>query len=221
LLSGAVLFTPVLTSFQEVLFSRTSEYLDNFLNSTLVGLGSTAVVLVIGVTWSGLDPYRRVDLQAPRDGPLALAVCRESLRTASRLQRGESVGFDLADHVFVWGETPLHRFDRMRWFLREGWGVRPQYGAGDAVIDGARAEVLLPIFEPRDLSVSLELTAPASAQLSAFVNGRPLGDGSLGPAARSVEFRIPASALFRGDNALTVAGPAGTRLHGLELKPAS
>jgi multiple sugar transport system permease protein len=54
LLSGAVLFTPVLTNFQEVLFSRTSEYLDNFLNSTVVGLGSTAAVLVIGTmgAWS-------------------------------------------------------------------------------------------------------------------------------------------------------------------------
>jgi multiple sugar transport system permease protein len=54
LLSGAVLFTPVLTNFQEVLFSKTSEYLDNFLNSTVVGLGSTAAVLVIGTmgAWS-------------------------------------------------------------------------------------------------------------------------------------------------------------------------
>ena len=54
LLSGAVLFTPVLANFQEVLFSRTSEYLDNFLNSTVVGLGSTAAVLVIGTmgAWS-------------------------------------------------------------------------------------------------------------------------------------------------------------------------
>jgi multiple sugar transport system permease protein len=54
LLSGAVFFTPVLTNFQEVLFSKTSEYLDNFLNSTVVGLGSTAAVLVIGTmgAWS-------------------------------------------------------------------------------------------------------------------------------------------------------------------------
>jgi multiple sugar transport system permease protein len=54
LLSGAVLFAPVLTNFQEVLFSRTSEYLGNFLNSIVVGLGSTAAVLVIGTmgAWS-------------------------------------------------------------------------------------------------------------------------------------------------------------------------
>jgi len=54
LLSGAVVFKPVLSSFQEVLFSKTSEYLHNFLNSTIVGLGSTATVLVIGTmgAWS-------------------------------------------------------------------------------------------------------------------------------------------------------------------------
>ena len=54
LISGAVVFTPVLSSFQEVLFSKTSEYLSNFLNSTIVGLGSTAIVLVIGTmgAWS-------------------------------------------------------------------------------------------------------------------------------------------------------------------------
>jgi multiple sugar transport system permease protein len=54
LISGVVVFTPVLSSFQEVLFSKTSEYLSNFLNSTIVGLGSTAIVLVIGTmgAWS-------------------------------------------------------------------------------------------------------------------------------------------------------------------------
>ncbi len=54
LLSGTVLFTPFLGNFQEVLFSRTSEYLDNFLNSTIVGIGSMAAVLVVGTlgAWS-------------------------------------------------------------------------------------------------------------------------------------------------------------------------
>ena len=54
LLSGAVLFSPVLTNFQEVLFSKTSEYLHNFANSLIVGLGSTLGVLVVGTlgAWS-------------------------------------------------------------------------------------------------------------------------------------------------------------------------
>ncbi len=54
LLSGAVAFTPVLSNFRDVLFSKTSEYLQNFLNSTIVGLGSTVGVLVVGTlgAWS-------------------------------------------------------------------------------------------------------------------------------------------------------------------------
>lgn len=54
LLSGAVTFTPVLSNFRDVLFSKTSEYLHNFLNSTIVGLGSTLGVLVVGTlgAWS-------------------------------------------------------------------------------------------------------------------------------------------------------------------------
>jgi multiple sugar transport system permease protein len=54
LLSGVLRFTPVLSNFQEVLFSKTSEYLHNFGNSTIVGIGSTAGVLVVGTlgAWS-------------------------------------------------------------------------------------------------------------------------------------------------------------------------
>lgn len=47
LLMGHVLFTPVLLNFEEVLFSRTSEYLHNFKNSLIVGAASTALVLAV------------------------------------------------------------------------------------------------------------------------------------------------------------------------------
>jgi multiple sugar transport system permease protein len=47
LLMGQVVFDPVLLNFNEVLFSRTSEYLLNFANSLIVGLGSTLLVLVV------------------------------------------------------------------------------------------------------------------------------------------------------------------------------
>jgi multiple sugar transport system permease protein len=54
LLSGAVTFTPVLSNFREVLFSKTSEYLHNFANSAIVGLGSTVGGLAVGTlgAWS-------------------------------------------------------------------------------------------------------------------------------------------------------------------------
>lgn len=46
LLIGEVLFTPVLTSFEEVLFSKTSLFGVNFANSLLVGVVSTLLTLV-------------------------------------------------------------------------------------------------------------------------------------------------------------------------------
>jgi multiple sugar transport system permease protein len=62
LLSGAVVFTPVLRNFREVLFSKTSEYIPNFGNSLVVGLLSTALVLLIAT----LGAYSMVRLRWPR-----------------------------------------------------------------------------------------------------------------------------------------------------------
>jgi multiple sugar transport system permease protein len=43
---GDVTFTPTLANFRELLFSISSDYLANFGNSLIVGIGSTAIVLV-------------------------------------------------------------------------------------------------------------------------------------------------------------------------------
>ncbi len=47
LLSGQVIFSPTLANFREVLFSRSSDYSANFLNSLIVAGMSTLVVLVV------------------------------------------------------------------------------------------------------------------------------------------------------------------------------
>lgn len=54
LLVGDFWFTPNLVSFQEVLFSKTSEFLTNFGNSLVVGIISTLIVLVAATlgAWS-------------------------------------------------------------------------------------------------------------------------------------------------------------------------
>jgi multiple sugar transport system permease protein len=54
LLTGEVLFTPVLTSFAEVLFSKTSDFLINYRNSLIVGLASTLLCLATATlaAWS-------------------------------------------------------------------------------------------------------------------------------------------------------------------------
>lgn len=49
LLMGRVRFTPTFMNFDEVLFSKTSEYLHNFANSMIVGGASTLLVLAIAL----------------------------------------------------------------------------------------------------------------------------------------------------------------------------
>jgi multiple sugar transport system permease protein len=54
LLTGQVLFTPVLANFTEVLFSKTSDFLVNYRNSLVVGLASTLLCLTAATlaAWS-------------------------------------------------------------------------------------------------------------------------------------------------------------------------
>jgi multiple sugar transport system permease protein len=57
LLVGEVWFTPVLSSFQDVLFSKTSEFVRNFSNSLVVGISSTLLCLV-AATLGAYSLYR-------------------------------------------------------------------------------------------------------------------------------------------------------------------
>lgn len=54
LLMGRIFFTPVLTSYESVLFGPTSDYVRNFANSMIVGVGSTLLVLTVATlaAWS-------------------------------------------------------------------------------------------------------------------------------------------------------------------------
>ena len=59
---GQVAFTPTLANFRELLFSSTSDYVANFRNSLVIGLGSTTLVLVV----STMAAYSIVRLEWPR-----------------------------------------------------------------------------------------------------------------------------------------------------------
>lgn len=182
---------------------------------------ATAAIVVLPLV--AVDRYRRVDLHGSRDGPLVLALCRETLRFAGRLERGDPASFELARRTFVPGESHPSEMSRMRWFLREGWGDRAHYGTGDAVMRAAEASILIPCLRPRDLDVVLVLEAPGGTRLRAFVNGRPLGSVAVGSERAESTVRVPAAFLFRGDNLLTLAAPAGeeprARLAALTLRP--
>ena len=54
LLTGAFWFTPVLKSFVDLLFTKTSEFLVNYRNSLIVGIASTVICLVTATlaAWS-------------------------------------------------------------------------------------------------------------------------------------------------------------------------
>ncbi len=103
----------------------------------------------------------------------------------------------------------------MRWFLGDGWGQRAHYGTGEVTMHDAAASLLLPVMEPRAMTVEIHAQAPRSVVLDAAVNGRVLGSWAVGPESGPQAFAVPAEALFRGDNEITIAardGEPGARL---------
>jgi hypothetical protein len=179
-----------------------------------------AAVIVIGLPFL-LDRYRRVDLRGARDGPLVLALCRESLQAAQRVERERPVVFDAAATGYEWGVSPAEEMGRMRWFLREGWGPRAHYGTGDVVMQQERASLLVPVLRPREMEVVLRLDAPSPRTVELLVNGRRVDRREVGPSASESGFHVPAESLFRGDNVLTLAAPEGpgVRFLSLALRP--
>jgi hypothetical protein len=167
-----------------------------------------------------VDRYRRVDLRGARDGPYVLSLCRESLRTAGRLERGQAVSFDADTQRFAWGDSDPGELDRMRWFLRDGWGGLAHYGTGDIVMHEAEATLLIPCFRPRDLEMELVTEAPPGTRLKVAVNGYPVGETA--PGGGRVIVSVPAALLFRGDNVATLSSQTdgtGARLRSLGLIP--
>jgi hypothetical protein len=191
-------------------------------------LGPPAVLLTLLLALLPLatqDRYRRVDLQGRRDGRLVLALCRESLAFASRLTKGKQVVYHPEERTFLAVRADPHGLERMRWFLWEGWGHRPQYGSGPVVMGDRRAVILVPCFRPADWNLILSASAPGEMSLLLLMNGRSLGEVSLGPLTTKHKVRIPGEALFRGDNLLELqaVGPADlrARLRELALRPLS
>lgn len=184
-------------------------------------LPAAAAVAAAAVALSplALDRYRRVALHQVRDGPLVLATCRQSLATAARVERGEVATFEPAREQFVWHLSDIHRLNRMRWYLKDGWGPAPHYGTGDVVMRDARADILLPCLRPRPLELVLSADSSREELVDVLVNGQPVGQAWLGPGSRPVVLRVPAAALFRGDNVLTLAAPreATVRLRALAI----
>jgi hypothetical protein len=170
-----------------------------------LGVGLSAAAMV--VPFLVVDRYRRVDLQGTHDATVVLAILRGSLDAAGDLEAGEEFAFDPSAGRYSRGLSKpfnLSQLRHVRWFLWDGWGPVAPRTAGDVVMAGREASLLLPCFRPRDLEVSLSLIAPRDERLAVRVNGRTVGDVLATTEARETVVRIPGAALFRGDNALTL-----------------
>jgi hypothetical protein len=184
-------------------------------------LPAAAALAVIVLPFLLVDRYRRVDLQGSRDGPLVLAVCRETWRMATRLAGGDEVVFDPQSPRFTWSDSEPGAVSRLRWFLREGWGDRAHYGTGEVVMHAPAATVLLPVLAPADLEVRLRMMSLSPVSLALSVNGQSVGSWRVTSEEAEQAFRIPARYLVRGDNLVTVSSPdgrLGARLRGIRYR---
>lgn len=169
----------------------------------------TDILAVCGITLLLLSPfamtdrYRRAEPRE-RHGYYVRILVRQSLQTARLLEGGQAVVWDLGVDVPPEG-TPYPPPPRaIRWFLREGWsGSLDSYGE-DVHMVGDEAGFLLPSFFAQDVEIKLSLHSPSNTLVHVYVNGvhagRALVDRQLG----DYTFRAPSTALFRGDNLVTL-----------------
>jgi len=181
-------------------------------------------VLVLLVTPFGLDRYSRADLSTSRDGPYLLGFTRETLRTARKLDRGETVVLDPQERKFAWGVSPPNELQKLRFFLRSGFGPLAHYGIHDIRMRGSRAALVLPMLTPRGLRATLVMDAKESAWITFMAREVKIGEALLGPQPVAVTLDISADRLFRGDNVIELqsekAVAATPRILRLELVPA-
>jgi hypothetical protein len=165
-----------------------------------------AAALAIGPLL-GVDRYRRLDLQGGSDALRALAVCRETLRTAREIEAGGEFVFDPSSGRFSQGvhdPSSLVDLRRVRWFLAAGWQSLAPGQSGDAVMEGGAASLVLPCLQPRDLEVVLTLRSEGATRVAVSVNDRRIDDLALAAGSHAHHLRVPRRYLFRGDNLLAL-----------------
>jgi hypothetical protein len=160
----------------------------------LVGVGLVAPL--------GLDRYARVDLGTSRDGPYVLGFARETLRTARKLDRSETVVLDPQERKFAWGVSPPNELQKLRFFLRSGFGPLAHYGIHDIRMREPSARLIAPVLEPRRLWLKATMDARESVWITVLAGGRKLGEALVGPQAVAWSLEVPGDVLVRGDNVI-------------------
>ena len=188
----------------------------------LSATAAKVLLLVLAVAPLGLDRYSRMDLTTSRDGPYVLGAVRESLRTARRLERGDTVTFDPSERKFAWGVSPPNDLSKLRFFLRQGFGPLAHYGIHDIKMREPSATMIVPLIEVRPLKVTLHMDARTSAWITFLVGGVRVGEALVGPQAVAVTLDVSRERLFRGDNPVELrcenAATALPRILRIELR---
>jgi hypothetical protein len=168
-----------------------------------------SVLALVVVPPALVDSYRRADLRGPRNGERILAVLRESLAAARRLDSGRELSLDFTADAEDAGRL---------WPLYRGWAE----GQG-AETAAERATLLLPCLRPQPLELALSVSRgaipPGAARLRLSLGGRELGAVELSASSSQLTLLAPASALVRGDNLLEIAAPTGLRLERIDVRP--
>jgi len=176
----------------------------------------TLVVCLAAV--AATDPYQRARFPAPPSAVVLAGRVRESLKTATSLERGEVLTFDARSGKFavpIRESFNLTEARRHRWFLLAGFGPGAAFASGPPQFQG-EARLLLPLLVPRNVEVSLEFDGPGGAGVVVSVAGREAASVPTGPGGRV--FRVPAANLVRGDNILWLRGPKGVGIRLLRFE---
>ena len=168
--------------------------------------GWICTALVMGGLWLGLDRYRRADFSGSRDGPLILSASRGSLRIARLLEENRGFDYDFETQGLPFYSEEPARLGEIRWFLRDGFGIREEKATGIAVLREPAASLLVPVLTPRDVLLTLVFAAPPQEPIGVSLNGRELGSLSAADAndPAAAEITLPKSTLYRGDNVVTL-----------------
>jgi hypothetical protein len=186
-------------------------------------IAAAGLALAMVVPLLVVDRYRRLDLQGRREGNYILGFCHGTLTAARKLQGGAAVLLRMDERRFDPQRFEPEMFDRMRWFLREGWGNMPEYVTDEALMQSDRATLVLPCYTLAPIELTLAMSAAREIPVRVAVNGRTLGEGTVGTQRTRLRFLIPPETLFRGDNLLALAAPdaAATypRLYAIAYSP--
>lgn len=145
LLMGQVAFTPVLTNFKDVLFSKTSDFLLNYWNSILIGLSSTLLCLAIGflAAWSlNRGSWPRWVVHVFLGWTLIFHMIPPVALAGAWYQMARGVGLDNTYAGLILAHTVLN-LPMAIWMLSVFLRDVPVELEEAAIIDGATVPVLL------------------------------------------------------------------------------